>query len=355
MYLAEVNTRSTHDRLVAGGITTVLLVGLLSALHVTSLPDVKQKTDTYEEINWTKFRPKPKKIVDTPKPKPIPVEPSPVKFEPPPPVQPQPKPVQKKIDLSALKAQFEPVAKPAKNLSPRQLNDSSPSNSSQPKISLKKSKMLAGLNTLTGESSSRLKMASRGSKARGGSQPAALKMKEGQSLGIGRTPSYGGGSPSLGAPQGKEVNIGAPQIDMVDLSQFGGDFADISAIYRALIEWMKQHPANFPGVVGRFMEQTSGDLSSVVKFQMGGREFEMFLMCKESQYEVRVCLLEGNQSTYLIDRGFKENSSFLRAGSVNRASSGNVLSFGTSRQAASSQRAREFYQIFLSWWDSVNK
>jgi hypothetical protein len=79
----------------------------------------------------------------------------------------------------------------------------------------------------------------------------------------------------------------------------------------------------------------------------------MFLMCKEKLFEVRICLLEGNESTYLIDRGLKEKSSFLRIGSASRADSGEIRAFGTVRQAASNQRAEQFYQIFLSWWESV--
>ena len=54
----------------------------------------------------------------------------------------------------------------------------------------------------------------------------------------------------------------------------------------------------------------------------------------------------------MMDR-LKENSRYLRVGNVNRTPSGNILSFGTVRKEASDQRATQFYQIFLSWWDSV--
>jgi len=63
--------------------------------------------------------------------------------------------------------------------------------------------------------------------------------------------------------------------------------------------------------------------------------------------------VEGNESTYLIDRGFKERSSFLRSGGVSRGSNGALLAFGTTREAASNHRTTEFYQIFLSWWETV--
>ncbi len=351
MYVAPTTTAS-GDRLIAGAITALILFGILGALRWAQLPEVKQRTDVYEEINWARFTPKPKKIV-APPPRPVPVEaPEPVRIEMP--VAQTPAPVQK-IDLSALKAQFEPVAKPARTLSAEQSpRESASRNASGGKIRLEKSTLLGGLNPLLGDSAPRLAIERSGRKGHGGTAAPTLKVGRGSSASAGTGPDYGGGTPALAGPERKEEAAGA-EIGMLDLAKIGADFQDLSPVYRALIAWMKNNPGRFPGVVSRFMERAPGDLTSVVTFQIDGRPFQMYLMCKQKLFEVRVCLLENNRSTYLIDRGFKKNSTFLRVGSVNRTPDGNILSFGTTRRAASDRRTSEFYQIFLSWWESVSQ
>ncbi len=353
MYIATPTT-TRNDRLIAGTITAFILTSMLAALQWANLPAVKQRTTSYEDINWTRFTPKPKKIVEPPAPKPVSAK-QPVKLEPPPQPLTQPQPTQK-IDLSALKVQFESVAKPARTLSTSQ-SPAEPATEavSQSKISLKKSSLLGGLNTLLGESTPRLQVTGRGSKGRRRSGASSLKAQSGSTLSVGKGGDYGSGGQALGAPEAKDSHGSSVEISMLDLTQMDGDFADLSPIYQELIDWMKRNPENFPDVVSRFMGKVSGDLSSIVKFQMAGRQFEMFILCKENLFEVRVCLLEGNESTYLIDRGFKENSSFLRVGSVNQTPVGDILSFGTTRKAASNRRTSEFYQVFLSWWESVKK
>jgi len=351
MYIVQAQTNS-NDRWISAGITALLLVGIMVTLQMTNLPDVTDKTETYEEINWSRFRPKPKPetVAERPKPKPVEVK-EPVKFEPPP-DRSAPKPI-KKIDLSALKSQFEPAAKPAEKLSAQKKTPQKSSAGSESKISLKKSNLLAGLNTLSGDSKSRLKITSRGNKGKGGIGVPTLKTGSGSSVGSSKSPDYGGGSLALGAPEAKKTQSGGTEIGMLDMSMMGNDFADLSPIYRELIEWMKRNPVKFKPVVARFMEKNPGDLTSIVQFKIGERSFQLHLLCKESLFEVRVCLIEGNESTYLIDRGFKENSSYLRIGSVSRTPTNQILSFGTTRKAASDNRTSDFYQIFLSWWDTA--
>ncbi len=352
MYIAQTTT-SNNDKIIAGIVTSFVLLASYFALQWTDLPEVRQKTDTYEEINWTRFKPKPEKVTPAPKAdKPVEIE-QPVEFEPPPePSRPAPA---TKIDLTALNAELTTLAKPGKSLSQRNLESKPVSGAKQSssRLNLQKSTVLSGLNSLTGDSKQRLRLPGRGRGGRSKSGATEISVGSGSTLEPGAGKDLSAGGLTLGAPQAKEMDAGAIEIGMVDMSGVAGEFEDLSPIYRPLVEWMQRNPAQFPDVVNRFMEKGAGDLTSKVTFRIGGREFEMFLLCKQKLYEIRICLVEGNESTYLIDRGFKENSRFLRIGQANRTPTGDILSFSTSRRAASDSRTEEFYQIFLSWWESV--
>ncbi|RMF69062.1 MAG: hypothetical protein D6743_02515, partial [Calditrichaeota bacterium] len=210
-----------------------------------------------------------------------------------------------------------------------------------------------GLTTFTGDAERKLRLPNPGRRGGGEKSAPLLVANSGAAVEPERGPAYAAGGSLLGAPEAKDASGGSVQVQMVQMSDLGGDFADLSPIYRELIEWMKRHRSALPPVVGRFMESAPGDLTAVVDFEIDGRKFQMFLLVKEALYEVRVCLIENNESTYLIDRGFKENSRYLRVGSVNRTPTGKILSFGTVRKAASNHRTVAFYQIFLSWWESA--
>lgn len=346
--------QSHTDKYVAGGLTLFILLATLMLMQWLALPEMKQKTEVYEEINWTRFKPKPPTISKPPESAPVPVEPeTPVTVSEIPEVAPVRETV-KKVDLSDLNVfKKQQLTQTTQTLDNRPKETKTGSVTDNSKINLQKSTLLAGMNTLLGNERTKMEMPRSGTAGRKRtSSVAAITAGSGEELAMGKKISIAG-SQSLGAPQTKEVAAGNVDIEMINMNEINSDYADLSPIYYALIEWMKKNPAKLPGVVDRFMEKGSGDLTSKVIFQMDGREFELYLLAKEAIAEVRISLLEGNQSTYLIDRGFKENSRFLRVGSVNRTPTGNILSFGTVRKEASDQRATQFYQIFLSWWDSV--
>jgi hypothetical protein len=350
MYVLQA-THSNTDKIVASFATTCFLTALYIFLRAASLPEVKLNTETYDEINWTRFKPKPQKIVDAPRATP---QPKPMKIERPPQSLPQPTPVER-VDLSQLKnIKLESLSNPRDQLSQKNASkQSGPASKQEVKIDLKSSSVLSGSRSLLGDSSTRLKLPNQRGNS-GGSSGATTSMTVGTSTQLGETGKTNyGGTANLGAPAAKDVRGSAAQVTMKDLADFGGGYSDLSPIYHELIEWMKRNPSAFPDVVTRFMEGSAGDLTSLVNFKIGGRQFQMYLLCKEKLFEVRVCLLEGNESTYLIDRGFKEQSSFLRVGGVNQDIAGNILAFETVREAASNARTQQFYQIFLSWWESV--
>lgn len=124
-------------------------------------------------------------------------------------------------------------------------------------------------------------------------------------------------------------------------------FVDIS-------KWMANNHTELPEVVKKFMSYDTLDLASKVRFTIEGRTFDLFLLCRESIVEIRICLIESNQVSMLIDKGFKKKSHFLRTGNINRKDN-SILSFGTARETPSAERTQDFYKIFLSWWQSIKK
>lgn len=130
---------------------------------------------------------------------------------------------------------------------------------------------------------------------------------------------------------------------------------EFTSILGELIEWMKNNPRALPDVVKTFMGYQPGDLTSKVQAQFADRDVDIFLVCHEKQYEVRICIVDKEKATLLIDKGFKKRSNYFRIGAVNRLENGRIFRFGTSQQSPSDERTREFYQIFMSWWEQVDR
>lgn len=130
---------------------------------------------------------------------------------------------------------------------------------------------------------------------------------------------------------------------------------DISVIIDQLMVWMKKHPFLFNDVVKSFLMYEKNDLTSKVVFRNRDRVFELYLLYKQKTKEIRICLMEGDQSTMLIDSGFKKQSNYLRTGNVSRYDANKIFSFSTSQYPASEKKTAEFYQVFLSWWEQAKK
>ena len=171
-------------------------------------------------------------------------------------------------------------------------------------------------------------------------------------LGVPGGTGSGGAGRGQGSTRGRAANEATAKVTLKNLDQLG-DYNNFSPIYRALVEWMRKHPAALSDVVNRFMGQQPGNLTTSVKFVANGRQFEFFLLCVEATYEIRVCMAEGGNITYLIDQGFKKQSNYLRTGTLERQPNGDVLLFGSVMREASDRRTQEFYRIFLSWWDTM--
>lgn len=145
------------------------------------------------------------------------------------------------------------------------------------------------------------------------------------------------------------------EVPIKNASQLGDDYENLSPIYKELIEWMKKNPRDLSSVTKRFMGYRKGDLTSGDEIKLSGRFFELFLICHEKQFEVRICLVERDQATLLIDKGFRKQSNYFRVGNASRDPKNHIFSYGTSQESASDQRTDEFYRIFLTWWEQVNR
>lgn len=124
----------------------------------------------------------------------------------------------------------------------------------------------------------------------------------------------------------------------------------IPKIFKKISQWMQDHPMNLPDPAKKLMDYKPNNLTSLVQFQIDGRLYDIYLLCEPVTYEIRICLIEGNMATLLIDEGFTHSSHFLRTGKVHRSTNNEILAFGTEQLPASKNQTEEFYQIFLSWW-----
>jgi hypothetical protein len=136
----------------------------------------------------------------------------------------------------------------------------------------------------------------------------------------------------------------------------GGEDGDaISGVMAPLLEWMREHPADFSAVERKFLRHETGDLTSRATFlledpERGGVRYELLLLYKPAVDELRICLIEGNRATQLIDEGLRERSNYLRTGSVAWSGS-EKISIRSSQRTPDEAETRRFYRIFLSWWD----
>ncbi|MFZ5515779.1 MAG: hypothetical protein ACOY90_04040 [Candidatus Zhuqueibacterota bacterium] len=130
---------------------------------------------------------------------------------------------------------------------------------------------------------------------------------------------------------------------------------NMAIIIDDLMKWMNSNKGSFNRVTESFMMYESGDLTSKTDYVYNGRKFELYLLYKPNVKEIRICMVEGNRSTMLIDDGFKKQSNYLRTGDVSRDGNDSIVLFSTSQHPASEQMTNEFYQIFLMWWEKAKK
>ncbi len=160
----------------------------------------------------------------------------------------------------------------------------------------------------------------------------------------------------LGGPRAREEDPGPTRVDIRDLEDFGADYSDLGTLYFPLADWMKQNETELPVAVRRLMTDGRWDdnyLTSRTSFQVGDREYKLLLMTKEQLREVHIVLVQGNDAIYLIDRGFQQESNYLRVGQVGFRGD-EIAEVDSEMRDAGREHTEQFYQIFLSWWNSMD-
>jgi hypothetical protein len=201
-----------------------------------------------------------------------------------------------------------------------------------------------------------------GAAARRSGRPGAGR--EGVGLGITERPAGEGGGPdedrgAAGDPSDVAPDLGAltetrrtaTAESEVEIGEFEPESFDGTAADR-LATWMRGHESPLPVGVRAHVNFQPSFLTSAVDITAEGREWELYLMFNQSLRELHIVLVEGNRSIYMIDRGFQEESRSLREGTVRR-SDGEIVAVSSRTASASSERAQDFYNVFLSWWNSV--
>lgn len=188
-----------------------------------------------------------------------------------------------------------------------------------------------------------------------GRDASGIAVNEGTGSGSGTNSGAGfsGGGDVVGGSEGRAGNAAGTSIEVAlkDISAFGDNYQNFEI--DKLIAWMKQHPGELPPGVRRHVRYQPQHLSSAVPIEIGGTEYDLYLMCKESLYEVHIVLVEGQDTRYLVDRSFQKQSRMFRVGTARR-DEGTIVGV-QSESRPLGERSEQFYQIFLSWWDQAQE
>ncbi len=337
---------SQHKQKFLAAVLTVLLLAIFFlALSSMAVPHHDLIADRYDEINWTRFVPQPKPILPKQRSEETKVEKPRMEMN---------KTAIKRINLEALLPEINREQQQVTEPLPRQkkFRSGHQGQSVTPEMLKLDDKILTGdLNLAPGEehtvqiTASRVRERTAGSGLKLGENTGASILEEDQLSNI---------SAGLKKPVSGHSSLPpSRQIELKTLNELENAPGNLSPIYRPLVEWMKKHPHKLPGVVQRFMAYSPPALTSLVRFSANGISYQMYLLCVESSYEVRIAIIKGDRVMYLIDQGFRKNVNLLRTGTITRLKNQEILEFSTNLQPAGDKVSQNFYQIFLSWWETV--
>lgn len=334
-----------QQKSIAGAITAAVLLIAFLVMSFTAIPERDLIVEQYDQINWTQFTPAPPPIVRQEK-KTAPKEAA----KKAPVVQKQTikrvnlQSLQNQLNLSEINIQTKTTAPAGKR------SKASPENIKIAKTNL--ASLSGNLNLSMSNTSS---LTATPQRRRGKNSSGKVKLAAGSQNGAGS--GLGSAGVSVGAnlqgPTAKGKSIKTGIINLQEVGDLEGELDAYSPNYKGLVEWMRRNPVDLPPVAKRFMNYQRGDLTSRVAFSINNRAFDMMLLCVEATYEVRIVLMEKRDVTYLIDQGFHKKSNFLRVGKVDRLANQQILKFSTNLKPAGSKKTTSFYQVFISWWESV--
>lgn len=274
------------------------------------------------------------------------------------PTPPTPRETPRRIDLNqSLSNQAEPAPDERRLRSRNNSNENEEQERTSLELEQNDRGIQGGFRTLRDGSSS---LRSGDTRIRGsdGEDNSGLKIRSGPgSDNSGNRADFSGGSEFQGDVGRTDETDGAPNVGLQQLQAIGNNDSSLDDILAGLLEWMKNNPTDLPRAVQRLMAEGRWDpefLTSRVSITVDEIEYDILLMLKEELYEVHILLVESNQATYLIDRNFQKESNSLRVGGVQQHNGG-IVTVNSQMEAASNSKAKDFYQVFLSWWESVQE
>ena len=169
------------------------------------------------------------------------------------------------------------------------------------------------------------------------------------SAGSGGEEAFAGGGPlAAGSEEAASEGDNAAAVTIQDASQ--EDYTSVEA--GKLIQWMRQNPAALPPGINQLVGYQPSFLSSTISdLSTSQGEYEMYLMCKPDLREIHVVLVQNGEAKYLVDRSFQKQSRKFRVGPIRR-SGGTIIGVQTRAQSRG-QKSKQFYSVFLSWWDEA--
>lgn len=211
-----------------------------------------------------------------------------------------------------------------------------------------------GLNVIEGELESIAALARGADEMMGTSTDPGLKVRNGTTFKIsdGTGGGNGGGyGPSTGSKVGKTVDqqqgVSVTLIPPVDIEVPGLD------ILSPLIEWMKKHQKKHPPAIKSHLKHKSGDLTSVINFIASGVQTEIYLQCTEATKELAILIVQGENSTKLVDQGISERSHRYEVGTALRdETDSHITGFNSSIESPTREVTNQFMRIFLTWWSN---
>ena len=296
-------TASAKQKAVTGVITFVVIFGLHAFMFLASIPS-KDFTKIYEKLDdkvWKQFLPKKITVEEVEPEKSEPVEVQ----------QPEPKQVEQ-TELPATPVRRERF-NPDKLNTRLKLGRITPTpnvTESQPKLEAQASPSVPStrraafsqtqFKLLEGNAGALPTLPSKS----GSSSSRSIEVGQGKAL-ENSAPEFQGRGEAPEAPQKQSSQPSSPELALGD---FDRNKIEVSEIFKALIEWVKRNPVELSPAMKQFLGYRDGGLTSKVQFKINRRNFDMFLLCFEGNYEVRIALVEKNEMIYLIDQGLTKES-----------------------------------------------
>lgn len=359
MIVPESRNDEPRRRRLAALATGGVLVITTFVIGFVSVPDFTAQQNTYRKLNPARLaqlrpqpKPKPKKQTDQQSETNEQENPEEAVED----ANPQKAP--ERVDMSEVSSQgldvdLSPSETPSRNRS-RSTDSKASGGNTSVRVQRQDVGKIGGVETFDDPNQSTVPRG-RSNRAESGSEGTGIAVAEGAGSGSGTSTGqgFGDGGEVVGGSQGRAGNMSGTSVEvsLKDLDDFGSNYQNIEV--KKLIQWMKEHPAKLPPGVKRHVGYQPNHLSSAVPIEVGNTKYELYLMCKESLYEIHIVLVRNQVARYVVDRSFQRQSRKFRTGTVRRTD-GQINGIQSEAEPLGKQ-SKEFYQKFLSWWEEAKK